>query len=228
MPVRPTDDQIALLASLLEPATYSNAQYIHALTRADGRVQLAAERLLMSCESSSSRSPAREEDEGQTYGRKRRRSDITPAGTLHGWLAGGAASAKRHEQPSSSVPNKGPDRALRSYLSVLQSTSPSKTPVDMLARTPSRPAIPLTTPRQIASALPTLSLEQSPLPPRFASALFLALMEESKMWKKFEWYLAGRLVESGHTSCFYRLREEAANGEYCAHGPRDRCAKERR
>ncbi len=216
MPFIPKDEQIASLASLLEPASYSNAQYVHALTRADGNLELAAERLLLSCESSSSRSPSREGREGVVYdgGRKRKQSR-SPDGTLSGWLTSGKAAVKRRQQTPPPAAEVSPDKALRSYLSVLQSTSPVKTTDDKRLRAPPRPPIILTTPRQIASTLPTISLEQSPLSPEFASALFLTLMEESKNWKKFEWYLAGRLVESGHTSCFYRLREDAANGEYC-------------
>jgi hypothetical protein len=211
------------------------AQYFDALTRVDGDVSRAAEWLLVSCESSGP-SSMRITAGTSTIRQKRERNEKGSEYGLSSWLQGGTG-VKKHRGDERNVGNHSPppplprpppkssvgspEKPLKSYLSVIQPVSPTGITDNQRTRAPPRAAIPLTTPKQIEQVLPSISLEESPLPPEFASALYLTMMEESKDWEKYEWYLAGRLVESGHTSRFFRLREDGMgpNDQYCEPGP---------
>ncbi|KAJ9117157.1 hypothetical protein QFC20_000300 [Naganishia adeliensis] len=65
--------------------------------------------------------------------------------------------------------------------------------------------------------LPTLTLHRSPIPAPLASALFQELMSEAESYERHEWFLAGRKVQSPHTSGYYHdgqlEAEDSAAGE---------------
>lgn len=89
------------------------------------------------------------------------------------------------------------DKPPLNAFSVLSDAGPSK------PRTAPQPALLLTSQAAIDKHRLPLRLLDSPLSSSFASALYLALMEESETWTRHRWYLAGRWVESPHTMTNY-------------------------
>ena len=189
-----TDTQLAILASLLEPASYSVEDLLDALTDAKGDVTRAAERLLLPRIKSSG---------------KRK------AGTsLESWL--GRKNGKRVEEPvtptkavspsKTAMPGSPMKKPAVDLLSVLQQPESAKIRAGPL------PAVLLSTQAAINKHGLPLTIHRSPLSPAFASALYLALMEESEKWERHRWFLAGKWVESPHTMTSY-AREGAKEGD---------------
>jgi len=187
-----TDTQLAILASLLEPATYPIDQLLDALTDARGDVTRAAEGLLLPRVKSSG---------------KRK------AGTsLESWL--GRKKGKAAEEPVTPVKTTSvgyetaspPKKPVVDLLSILQQPENAKVRAGPL------PAVPLAAQAAIDKHGLPLTILQSPLSPAFASALYLALMEESEKWERHKWFLAGKWVESPHTMTNF-AREGANEGD---------------
>ena len=191
------DAKIALLASLLEPATYPISEYLEALTGAHGDVALAAEALLL--------------PRIQSAGKRKAGS------TLESWLGkkrGVATESVEDNQASdieknvavSTSPSKG--KPSSDLLAMFRQSSPSKTK----AKTIPQPALLLTSQAAIDRHKLPVTLAQSPLSPALASALYLAMMDESETWDRNRFYLAGKWVESPHTTTVY-AREGGGYGE---------------
>ena len=182
------DIKIALLVSLLEPATYPISEYIDAIAAASGDVAKAAEALLL--------------PRVKSVGKRK-------AGTsIDSWLGRKTGKTvigdEHHSEPpvvvsrTPSSPSKvGPPVDL---LSVLRQSSPTK-PLNI--KSLPQPALLLTSQASIDSSNVPVTLLPSPLSPSLASALYLALMEESEQWERNRWFLAGKWVESPHTTTVY-------------------------
>jgi hypothetical protein len=208
------DAKIALLASLLEPATFPMNEYVDALRDARGDVQTAAEAMLLP---------------GIKRAGKRK------AGTsLESWLGnkrGGKAGPVGHANESPRIGDRPVRREVSDVGHPVQKSpfkslasdqqSPSKPPADafsVLLRTPAptipakvkaapQPPVHLAFQTQIDAHELPLTLLRSPLSASFASALYLAMMQESEKWERNRWYLAGRWVESPHTMTSYSRGE---------------------
>lgn len=104
-------------------------------------------------------------------------------------------------KPSPSPAPLPPSKAKNAFHLLQSSPTPPKRKATPM------PAVTLATQSAIDAHHLPLTLLKSPLSPALASALFLALMEESEEWGRHRWFLAGRWVESPHTSAnYYRLR----------------------
>lgn len=193
-----TDTKLAILASLLEPASYPLDDLLEALQSSDGDVARAAETVLL--------------PRVQKAGKRKAGS------SLESWLgkkhtscsSGNTARPEAAPFPTPSTPppdsrteggagtRAKPKPTTVNLMNVLKHpTTPEK------AKNAPRPAIHLTNQRAIdAHSLP-LTLLQSPLSPAMASALYLTMMEESETWERNKFYLAGKWVESPHTVCHY-------------------------
>jgi len=189
-----TDTKLALLASLLEPATFPVEAYIAALTDAGGDVGKAAEELLL--------------PRVRSLGKRK-------AGTsLASWLGKKRGDSndladkkvKLEEKPLECITNPAKPTSLLSILK--QPITPPKTK----PKAAPQPALNLTSQAAIDHNNLPLTLLGPPLSPSFASALYLAMMEESASWPKHQWYLAGRWVESPHLMSGYR-REDGGFGD---------------
>jgi hypothetical protein len=196
---RDTDTSLAILSSLLEPASFPLDQLLDALTDADGDPAVAAEQLLLPRIKSSG---------------KRKTGT-----SLESWL-----SRKRDKAaltPPTTPPKRSPSRA--------SSSTPTKPPVDLLrvlkqadgvkVKQPPRPPIALPSQAAIDKHGLPLTILESPLSPAFASALYLAMMKESEEWERHRWFLAGKWVESPHTmTSFARMGggygDEAGSSKY--------------
>jgi hypothetical protein len=180
------DTKIALLASLLDPVSFPLSEYLEALAAASGDVSLAAEALLL------------------PRVKKRR------AGTSIGsWLVKGGKrvdqvenNSDEVEEPRRKTLNGSPSKVKPAIdlLSALGQASPTKRPK---VKSIPHPALLLTSQAAIDAHNLPVTLLQCPLCPSFASALYLALMEESEKWERNRWYLSGRWVESPHTTTVY-------------------------
>jgi hypothetical protein len=186
-----TDTKLALLASLLEPATFPGEAYIEALTEACGDVGRAAEALLLPRVKSSG---------------KRK------AGTsLESWLSKKVVKDEiiKQESKAEERSRQREHEAPGNLLSMLkQPITPPKTK----PKAAPQPALNLTSQSAIDRHNLPLTLLGSPLSPSFASALYIAMMEESSSWERHQWYLAGRWVESPHLMSGYR-REGGGFGD---------------
>ncbi len=191
------DTKIALLASLLEPATFPISEYLEALAFAHGDVAKAAECLLLPRVKSNGKRKSGTSIESW-LGRKRGKTinEVIEAQEI------AADSRVNAKSPLKAKPSTD-------LLSVLRHTSPTK-PVK--AKTLPQPALLLTSQASIDAQKLPVTLLQSPLSPSFASALYLALMEESEKWDRNRWYLAGKWVESPHTATVY-ARKGGGYGE---------------
>lgn len=174
--------QLLLLASLLEPSTYPEEELRSALLSARGDLGQAAEELLL--------------PRVKSAGKRK-------AGTsLESWFG------KKRDAPSPKETHKAPPvvhkEPLRDAFSILKSSSTASTsaPPPKIKALPQH-ALHLTSQIAIDKHRLPLTLLTSPLSPAFASALYLAMMEESESWERHKWYLAGRWVESPHTMSGY-------------------------
>lgn len=194
------DTQLAILASLLEPASYPVLELSEALRDNKGDVAAAAEALLLPRVKSSGKRKAGTSLESW-LGKKRGSEAVKQQVEVD--LTESSPSRRSLPATTSSTPPK----PLKNAFTLLTSTSTSSASPAPKSKAPARPAIPLATQSAIdAHSLP-LTLLKSPLSPALASALFLALMQESEEWERHRWFLAGRWVESPHTSAnFYRRR----------------------
>ena len=184
-----TDTKLAILSSLLEPATYPLEELLEALNESGGDVSKAAEGILLPRVKSAGKRKA--------------------GSSLESWLG-------NRRVPVS--PSRNVDTATNIKA---DSTATKKEGVNLLdhlkqpapERTKATPRPPVTLPNQttIDSHNIPLSILKSPLSPSFASALYLAMMEESNTWERNRFYLAGKWVESPHTVCHYS-RDPAATG----------------
>lgn len=179
--------QLLLLASLLEPASYPKAELRAALLSAKGDLSRAAEELLL--------------PRVKSAGKRK-------AGTsLESWFS------KRRDAPQESDPSpverpasmtspkaKGSTEPIRDAFALLKAPA---TAAQGKAKAVPQPALLLTSQTAIDKHKLPLTLLTSPLSPALASALYLAMMDESEEWRRHKWYLAGRWVESPHTSATY-------------------------
>ena len=191
------DTKVALLVSLLEPATYPISEYLDALVAANGDVAKAAEALLL--------------PRVKSVGKRK-------AGTsIDSWLGrktGKTLLEDAHHSDAPVVVSRLPASPSKAgspvdLLSLLRQSSPTK---PLKTKSLPQPALLLTSQASIESNNIPITLLQSPLSPRLASALYLALMEESEQWERNRWFLAGKWVESPHTSTVY-ARKGGGYGE---------------
>ncbi|WVR03945.1 hypothetical protein IAU60_000944 [Kwoniella sp. DSM 27419] len=191
-----TDTKIALVASLLEPLTFPLDTLLEALEEADGDVSKAAESLLLPRVKSSGKRKA--------------------GSSLQSWL-----TRPRETKTSKQSSSQDVAQTLQPLNDEVSSTSrkSSKDAIDLLAKlrhasdatagnpkakAAPQPPVLLTSQAAIDSHSLPLSILESPLPPSLASALYLAMMEESESWERNKFYLAGKWVESPHTTTVYK------------------------
>lgn len=203
-----TDTKLAMLASLLEPASFPIEDLLDALQASKGDVAKSAEVLLLP---------------------RVKSAEKRKAGTsLQSWLGKKQAPTPIHFPSRTREPQATAfhdelqavtDQNTRSTMATTTTTTSTKTkndkpPVDLLSvlkqpTTPEkpkivpRPALHLPNQSAINSHKLPLTLLQSPLSPSFASALYLTMMDESQTWERNRFYLAGKWVESPHTVCHY-------------------------
>lgn len=183
-----TDTKLAILSSLLEPATYPLEELLDALQEYNGDVGKAAEGILLPRVKVAGKRKAGTSLESW-LGKKR--VPISPTGKLN------------------TKPNKDETTAPKKEgVSLLDHL---KQPTSERTKTIPRPPVQLSNQSTIDSHNIPLSILKSPLSPSFASALYLAMMEESNTWDRNRFYLAGKWVESPHTVCHYS-RDPAATG----------------
>lgn len=193
MPLESIDEptQLLLLASLLEPATYSSAELRSALQSAKGDLSLAAEELLLPKLKSAGKRKAGTSLESW-FGKKRG----------EGVHVASEPIVVPPSPPSKIIQGQaGPSVPVRDAFALLKSSA-SSTSTTKAKATP-QSALHLTSQEAIDKHRLPLSLLTSPLSPAFASALYLAMMEESESWERHKWYLAGKWVESPHTMSGY-------------------------
>ena len=203
------DEALAQLAGVLEPATYPDDELRAALRSARGDVASAAEMLLMPRIKSSGKRKA-----GTSLHSWLSRPRHTPANEasglpeLHGKrraktkpdddILSGLATASVDD-----ISKEASATAWKSLYSTMRPQNPAKVPK---AKPAPQPPIIVANQAQIdAQGLP-LTILESPLSPSFASALYLAMMEESTAWDHNRFYLAGRWVESPHQTTGYKRR----------------------
>jgi hypothetical protein len=184
-----TDTKLAILASLLEPASYPLEDLLDALQSSNGDVGQAAEAILLPRVKSAGKRKAGSSLESW-LGKKR--VPVSPS-----WSSETATSMKAN---SNAIKKEGVN--LLDHL---------KHPTTERTKSIPRPAVHLTSQSSIDAHNLPLSILKSPLSPSFASALYLAMMEESTTWERNRFYLAGKWVESPHTVCHYS-RDPAATG----------------
>ncbi|OCF39596.1 hypothetical protein I317_06611 [Kwoniella heveanensis CBS 569] len=200
-----TDTKIALLASLLEPISFPFDVLLEVLQESDGDVAKAAEGLLLPRVKSSG---------------KRK------AGTsLHDWLTR-PASGKAVKREPDQVPSRRPERFMvvddeddEAIGQAAGPSRPSEPAIDLLSKLRQAPGNPAVLPKPKAGPQPPvilssqaaidshslpLTILNSPLPASLASALYLAMTEESESWERNKFYLAGKWVESPHTTTVYQ------------------------
>jgi hypothetical protein len=177
-----TDTKLAVLASLLEPATYPLEELLEALNESGGDVSKAAEGILL--------------PRVKSAGKRK-------AGTsLESWLGKKRAGEDIIVKTPNIKPNGSGDGTKDSKSVNLLDHLKQPTPSEKTKNVP-RPAVHLSNQSAIDSNRLPLSIIQTPLSPQFASALYLAMMEESEIWERNKFYLAGKWVESPHTVCHY-------------------------
>jgi hypothetical protein len=201
------DAQIAFLASLLEPATFSTEEYVAALQNSAGDVQLAAEELLLPRVKSAGKRKAGTSLESW-LGRKRGGNgrggpkEVEPVADVDVDLKRSVLLATKDEESVKPARDQdNPTKPRVDAFSVL--LNPTSQPKNPKAKATPQPAVRLATQAQIDSVGLPLTNLTSPLSPSLASALYLTMMEESEKWERNRWYLAGRWVESPHTLTSY-------------------------
>jgi hypothetical protein len=193
-----TDTKLAILASLLEPATYPLDELLEALQSSAGKISQAAEALLLP----------------RVKGAGKRKAGTS----LQSWLGKKRATdSTDHDIPPATPPPvlaKEVWNESKTGPSTVAGTSARPRPVNLLdilkhpttpekAKNLPRPPVILHNQSAIDNHSIPLTLLQSPLSPAFASALYLTMMEESVTWERNKFYLAGKWVESPHTVCHY-------------------------
>jgi hypothetical protein len=186
-----TDTKLAILASLLEPATYPLEELLDALQSSNGDVGVAAEGILL--------------PRVKAAGKRKAGS------SLESWLGKKVitttTSSINNGEPPIVQSNSNTPPVKREAVNLLDHL---KQPTTIKKSIP-RPPIHLPNQSIIDSHNLPLSILNSPLSPSFASALYLAMMEESESWERNRFYLAGKWVESPHTVCHYS-RDPSATG----------------
>ena len=173
-----TDTKLAILSSLLEPATYPLEELLEALNESGGDVSKAAEGILL--------------PRVKSAGKRK-------AGTsLESWLGKKRAGDDTIVTSPTVKTNATKEGKVVNLLDHLKQPTPSEKTKNI-----PRPAVHLPNQSAINSHRLPLSILQSPLSPQFASALYLTMMEESETWERNKFYLAGKWVESPHTVCHY-------------------------
>ena len=182
-----TDTALALLASLLAPAEYPLDRLMDALVGSKGDVQNAAESLLLPRIKSSG---------------KRK------AGTsLESWLNRSQAAPKEQPSPKRLRTPSTPPKAKAPAVNLLDVLKQPKQEESSKPKATPQPALLLTSQEALDKHGLPLTLLRSPLSPALASALYLAMMEESEQWDRNRWYLAGRWVESPHLMTTYARKD---------------------
>lgn len=180
---QPSDEALAQLASILEPAVYPLEQLGNAIKRAKGDVAAAAEDLLLAGPKPTVTS--------------------RPSSSLSDWLGRSDKSVKKRARSEDTLKDpvqvtQQPKRPVADLSKLLKQPTTLAKP-----KRPPQPALTLGSQKQIdAHGLPVTLLE-SPLSPAFASALYLVMMKESEKWESNKWYLAGKRVESPHLMSNY-------------------------
>lgn len=187
-----TDTKLAILASLLEPASYPLEELLDALQSSNGDVGQAAEAILLP----------------RVKGAGKRKAGTS----LESWLGKKRipGSPEKTAAPAPALKAQSPSLSLAVKKEGVNLMDHLKQPTTSKKSTP-RPAIHLPNQSSIDTHNLPLSILQSPLSPAFASALYLAMMEESTTWERNRFYLAGKWVESPHTVCHYS-RDPSATG----------------
>ncbi|KAL7419602.1 hypothetical protein Q5752_005514 [Cryptotrichosporon argae] len=227
------DARLAQLLSVLEPAVVEGAACVAALERTAWDVAAAAGELLEPAQAGAGPAGA---GAGSRSGARGKRKAATG---LDGWLRkrtdGDGARPDQVAKAQSQTSNEKHTSALEqdrtapkrdTSLPEPETQPPKREPrptFDLSTLRPppppapkSLPALTLTSSSALAAHRVPLALLDSPLPPAFAAALYLAMMAESDAWETNKFYLAGRKVESGHTMASYARPEVAdhdGNGE---------------
>lgn len=240
------DAKIALLISVLEPASFPIDDYAEALRAANGNVQAAAEALLLPRVKSAGKRKAGSSLQ-QWLGKDRRGTADRGVGGADGgagetndnhvagehWPAetindpvptssdkaeGGRELARRKRRAISAVAPGSSSESLPSpsRAAAPEAKPPRKDAFALLRKSGAnaggstkpkavpQPALRLATQQQLDAHDLPLTLLGSPLSPALASALYLAMMDEAEdKWERNRWYLAGRWVESPHTTHMY-------------------------
>ncbi|KAK4685664.1 hypothetical protein P7C73_g4482, partial [Tremellales sp. Uapishka_1] len=186
MPEVDTDTKVALLASLLGPSTFPYARYLEALTRSGGNVEKAAEGLLL----------LDVEDKGKDRGKR-----SNEGGSLDGWLGKRTRGEPDPSDRKAATPSPSKPKPSINLSALLR---PPPSPISVKPKNPPQPALRLSTQSGLDSHNLPLTILDSPLSSAQASALYLTMMDESARWETNKWYLAGRWVESPHTTTVYK------------------------
>ena len=235
-----TDVLLALVASSLPAGILATeAELLDALIEACGDVSQAAEYIRSKDQSKNLRpGPKKRKLSGGLDAWLRSSRARTHLHTDSSGEASGSRGKRQSGSPSDPSPTKatspskpipppsGDERGhASSLLSLLRapSTSPKKSSLPRLS------VLTLTTPSMIAQYTPT-TLHTSILPAgecllsmeptrhtscfviyvELACQLYYTMLEEAETWSRSKYYLAGRLVESPHTSGFYARDPKAA------------------
>ncbi|ODO09235.1 hypothetical protein I350_02835 [Cryptococcus amylolentus CBS 6273] len=206
-----TETKIAMLASLVDPSSFSTDQYLEALASSQGNVASAAEQLLM--------------PRSTTVLGKRKANP-----TLKGWLGQPTGATVNKGKPNEAVDSTAASKPFKTQASSPKhaksnDTSPnafsllkqasSSTFTSVQPRTQPQGPIFLSSQASIDARSLPLSVFAQPLPPSLASALYLLMMEESEKWDHNRFYIAGKAAKSPHTTSFYARREGGyGNGRY--------------
>ncbi|WRT65558.1 uncharacterized protein IL334_002503 [Kwoniella shivajii] len=198
-----TDTKIALLASLLEPISFSFERLLEALNDSDGDVGKAAQELLLPRVKSAGKRKAG--TSLQSWLKKprdgtipRKEEDTLKAEAVLGTAVDQVGIGSSKSMRPSRIGVEEVD--LLAVLRASPTTSPTKTKV----KNGPQPAILLTSQKAIDNHNLPITLLDTPLSPSLASALYLELMEESEKWYHNEFYLAGKAVKSPHTVQMYK------------------------
>ncbi|OSD08701.1 hypothetical protein PYCCODRAFT_1357282 [Trametes coccinea BRFM310] len=79
------------------------------------------------------------------------------------------------------------------------------------AKVPTLPPLTLTTPESVAEHTPC-TMHHSVLPPELACRLYYTLLFASRDWQRTKWWLVDRIVESSHSSFFYKRAAHDGDG----------------
>lgn len=204
-----TDTKLAMLASLLEPASFRTEDLLESLQDSEGDVAKAAEGLLLPRVRSAGKRKSGTSLQGWLG--KKRAPDNAGSTSLRPPLHANSKSVKSESSRCSDPVDTQTQHETRLEDGYTKSERP---PVDLLSvlkqpatsdksKNPPRPALHLSNQSAIDSHKLPLTLLQSPLSASFASALYLTMMEESETWERNRFYLAGKWVQSPHTVCHY-------------------------
>jgi hypothetical protein len=189
----PRQTRLDKLTHLLHPATYSHDQLILALRQAQQDVPQAAELLLTG-------SVAKPKPDTQVV----------------------CIDDSDDEERSTAPSKKRKVMDSAGFMARLTANQDKTTPTRKTGEKPIHLKSIFTDEKETTLAyahVPTLTLHRSPIPAPLASALFLELMNEASSYERHEWFLAGRKVQSPHTSGYYHdgeleAEDTAAGGGY--------------